>query len=68
MRARYTDANVEPTTATPMAPPVWRATSFMAEPIPAFASETAPITESVEGAMMLPIAYVVISTNPPKKM
>ena len=46
---------IEPMIATPKAPATWRTTSFIAEPTPAFASGTAPITASVAGAITLPI-------------
>ena len=51
----YTVLMMEPMTATPKAPATWRVTSFIAEAMPALASGTAPITESVDGAMMLPM-------------
>ena len=43
-------------TAVPSAPATWRVTSFIAEATPAFSSGTAPMTESVAGAMIQPIA------------
>ena len=46
---------IEPITATPSAPPTWRVTSLMAEPTPALLSGTAPMTESVAGAIAAPI-------------
>ena len=46
---------IEPITATPSAPPTWRVTSVIAEPTPALLSGTAPMTESVAGAIAAPI-------------
>src|SRR3954451_2163430 len=46
---------IEPNTATPTAPPIWRVVSFTAEPTPAFSRGSDPMMESVQGAMTLAI-------------
>ena len=51
----YAVLMTEPITATPKAPATCRVTSFIAEAMPALASGTAPITESVDGAITLPM-------------
>src|SRR5256885_4330191 len=43
----------DPSTATPMAPPICRVVSLTAEPTPAFALGNEPMIESVAGAMTL---------------
>src|SRR5660398_313998 len=55
----------DPSTATPSAPPTMRATSFMAEPTPALAKGTAPITEFVDGAITFPIKKAASASAPP---
>jgi hypothetical protein len=40
--------------ATPRAPPTWRVVSLTAEPTPALANGSDPITDSVAGAMTMP--------------
>ena len=50
----YTVFMADPMMATPRAPATMRVTSFMADATPALASGTAPMTASVEGAMVLP--------------
>jgi hypothetical protein len=44
-----------PSTATPRVPPSSRTTSFIAEPIPAFAFGSDPMIASVAGAIASPI-------------
>src|SRR5438552_12652149 len=44
-------AMIEPNTATPTAPPIWRVVSFTADPTPALARGSEPMIESVHGAM-----------------
>ena len=49
--------------ATPRAPPTWRVVSFTAEPTPALASGSDPITESVAGAITSPIPAARITNR-----
>ena len=51
----YCDDRIEPSTATPNAPPTCRVVSFTAEPTPAFARGSEPMIESVAGAITLPM-------------
>jgi hypothetical protein len=44
-----------PITATPRVAPVIRVASLTAEPTPALAAETAPMIDSVAGALVRPI-------------
>ncbi len=55
---------MEPSTATPTAPPTWRVVSFMAEPTPALARGSEPMIESVAGAMTLPIPRPISMVTP----
>src|SRR5262249_13435645 len=41
--------------AVPSAPPTWRGTALIADARPDFSGGTAPMTESVDGAMTQPI-------------
>ena len=41
--------------ATPRAPPIWRVVSLTAEPTPAFSRGSEPITDSVAGAITMPM-------------
>ena len=47
---RNAEARIEPSSATPTAPPTWRVVSFIAEPTPAFARGNDPMIDSVAGA------------------
>ena len=51
----YCDDRIEPSTATPNAPPTCRVVSLTAEPTPALARGSDPMIESVAGAMTLPM-------------
>jgi hypothetical protein len=51
----YRDDRIEPSRATPTAPPICRVVSFMAEPTPAFSRGSDPMIDSVAGAMMCAI-------------
>ncbi len=51
----YSDANTLPITATPSVAPSSRVVSLTAEPIPAFAVLTAPMIDSVAGAVVRPM-------------
>src|SRR5712691_10296066 len=57
---------IDPNTATPTAPPIWRVVSFTADPTPALARGSEPMIESVHGAMTLampaPITRVMAIT------
>ena len=41
--------------ATPSAPPIWRVVSLTAEPTPAFSRGSEPMTDSVAGAITMPM-------------
>ena len=51
----YTLDTTLPMMATPRAPPTWRVVSLMAEPTPAFSRGSEPITDSVAGAIVMPM-------------
>ena len=53
--ARYCVDSRLPSTATPIAPPIWRFVSFIAEPMPALPRGTAPMIESVAGVIANPM-------------
>jgi hypothetical protein len=53
--SRYPDESALPSTATPSAAPSSRVVSFVADPTPARAFETAPMIDSVAGAIARPI-------------
>ena len=55
MCAAYTLDTTLPMTATPSAPPTWRVVSLTAEPTPAFSRGSEPITDSVAGAIVMPM-------------
>ena len=44
-----------PMMATPRAPPIWRVVSLTAEPTPAFSRGSEPMTDSVAGAITMPM-------------
>ncbi len=51
----YDEENTLPMTATPSAPPIWRAASLTPEPTPARSAGTLLIRSSVAGAVTKPI-------------
>ncbi len=65
MRLWYRAAKIEPITATPSAPPVWRVVSLTAEPTPALALGSEPMIDSVAGAMVRPMPTPKISRISP---
>ncbi len=64
----YVEATIDPSTATPSAPPISRVVSLTADPAPASSTDTAPITDSVAGpcttARPSPMRIIAISTMP----
>ncbi len=52
-----------PMTATPRAPPTCRVVSLTADPTPAFSRGSEPITDSVAGAIVMPMP-TAIRQNP----
>src|SRR4051794_39664640 len=55
MSEAYSEAVIDPTTATPSTPPISRVALFMAAPVDAFASGTQLMIDSVAGAMTQPM-------------
>ncbi len=51
----YWNAKMLPSTATPIAPPVCRVVSLIAEPTPARSRGSEPMIDSVTGAMVMPM-------------
>src|SRR5918993_1727548 len=49
-----------PMMATPRAPPIWRVVSFTADPTPALSRGSAPMTDSVAGAIVMPIPTAIV--------
>ncbi len=63
MSPRYIEDRSDPSTATPSAPPTWRAASFIAEPTPACSLGSADISASVAGVIAMPMPKpIVVST------
>jgi hypothetical protein len=60
----YTLATIDPMIATPRAPPIWRVVSLTAEPTPALARGSEPITLSVAGAITRPMPAARMHMNP----
>jgi hypothetical protein len=53
-----------PITATPRVAPVMRVASLTAEPTPALAADTAPIIDSVAGALVRPMPEPMNTIEP----
>jgi hypothetical protein len=53
-----------PSTATPSVPPTSRTTSFIADPIPAFAFGSEPMIASVTGAIARPMPKPIAVREP----
>ena len=55
---------IEPNTATPTAPPIWRVVSLTADPTPALARGSEPMIESVHGAITfaMPAPIIIVTT------
>ena len=60
----YRAAKIEPSTATPRAPPTWRVVSLTAEPTPARSFGTAPMIDSVTGETVIPMPIPYTSRTP----
>ena len=63
MRAAYTLDTADPMIATPSAPPTWRVVSLTAEPTPALARGSDPMTDSVAGAIVMPMPAAITTKN-----
>ena len=63
MWAAYTLETTEPMIATPRAPPTCRVVSLIAEPTPAFSRGSDPITDSVAGAIVMPMPAAITMKN-----